>query len=109
MHLNYNHTNLSTTRGDTIHFGVEIFGLDEDLQSASFAVKKYIDDEQPIFKINLGSGIYKIDNNHYGVMVPPSITKKLDVDKYYYDLEITVRDEVYTILKGLLKVEYDIS
>lgn len=109
MYLNYNNENLTTTRGDSIHFAVEIIGLNEDLQGASFSCKKNINDETSVFKVTLGNGIDKIDDTHYEVRVPPEVTKQLDIDDYYYDFEITARDDVYTILKGRLKVEFDIS
>lgn len=46
---------------------------------------------------------------YYRVRVEPSDTKKLEVGRYYYDLEIRTNGDVYTLLRGILKIEKEIT
>lgn len=110
MYLNYNNKNLTITRGDTLQFAVEISGLDgAEVSAMKFTCKENINDSTFLFQKTLDSGITKIDDTHYKVRVRPDETKNLEIGNYYYDLEMTANDDVYTLLKGRLKVEFDIT
>lgn len=109
MYLNYNDMNLTLTRGDTHAFGVEIEGLDNDLTSAYFTCKKNHDDDAYIFQKSLGDGISKVSDTRYRVRIAPVDTAYLEAGNYYYDLVIHVNGDTYTLLKGVLKLEYDIT
>lgn len=110
LYLNYNDMNLVTTRGDTIQFAVEIDGMEgTDADAMNFTVKKNIDDTAFVIRKTLNDGITKIDDTHYRVRVAPAETENLEIGNYYYDLEMTVDSDKYTLLKGRLKVDYDIG
>lgn len=107
--------NFEMIKGDTLAFGVEIAFDDTpptDLNSANFSVKRNPDDGY-IFSKFLNAGIQKykqVDNKlYYRVRVDPNDTAKLEAGFYYYDLEIRVNGDVFTILNGLLIVENDIT
>lgn len=101
-------TNLSMVKGDTLAFGFEIEGVD-DLENAYFSCKANKGDDVYIFQKSLGNGIYKVDNGKYGVRVPPPDTKNIEAGNYYYDLQIQVNLDVYTVLIGKLEIVEEIT
>lgn len=106
--------NFEVIKGDTLAFGVEIEFSEnpQDLEKAYFTVKTNPDDFA-IFQKSLGNGIEKtgmIGNRiYYRVRSDPSDTVNLSEGVYYYDLEVSLNSDVFTILKGLLIIENDIS
>ena len=113
MRMFKNDLNLEMTKGDTLSFGVQIKDLGQELETAYFSVKNNFDDETPIFQKTLGDGIEldHIDGEdyYYKVRVSPTDTKELEPKKYFYDLEINVNSDTFTILKGILDVTYDVT
>ena len=104
-----NDLNIQLVRGDTLSFVFEIEGLDVDLTTAYFTVKENPDDESPVFEKSLTNGISKVTTGKYLVKVAPTDTKYLDINNYSYDLEISVGNDVYTVMKGTLKLVQDIT
>lgn len=102
-------TNLAMTRGDTLAFGVEIGGLDQDLDTAYFSCKKELSDEGYVFQKKLSDGISKVETGKYRVRVAPADTAALELGDYYYDLQIGVNSDVFTILRGKLKISYEVT
>lgn len=96
------------TRGDTLSFGIEIEGLDQDLETAFLTCKKN-HNEAPLFKKTLGDGITKQETGKYVVRVAPEDTENLEPGKYFYDLEIGANGDIFTILKGVLEIERDVT
>lgn len=113
MRMFKNELNLEMTKGDTLSFGISIKDLGQEIDTAYFTVKENYDDDTPIFQKTLDDGIEldHIDGNvyYYKVRVAPSDTQELEPKKYYYDLEINVNEDTFTILKGILDVSYDIT
>ena len=112
MRMFKNNLNLEMTKGDTFSFGVEIDDLGQEIESAYFTVKNNYDDEDFVFQRTLGNGILldKIegDNYTYSVRIAPENTENLEPKKYYYDFVIRLNDDVFTILKGILDIEFDV-
>ncbi len=113
MKMFKNNLNLEMTKGDTLSFGVQIVDLGQEIETAYFSVKNNFDDTTPIFQKTLGNGIeldhIDGDDYYYKVRVSPLDTKDLEPKKYYYDLEINVNSDTFTILKGILDVTYDVT
>lgn len=99
---------VTMARGDTMSFGMEIEGLDQDLDTAYFTCRKN-HTEAPVFQKSLGNGITKVGDNQYTVRIAPDDTESLEAGKYYYDLEIGVNGDKFTILKGILELEQDVT
>lgn len=106
--------NFEVIKGDTLAFAVEI-GFDEkpnDLEEILFTVKRNADDGN-LFQERLNNGITKIasvgNKIYYRVRVSPGDTKELEAGAYYYDLEIRINGDVFTILNGLLIIENEIT
>lgn len=107
---NFNDLNLKMTRGDTFAFGFMVEGLDnEPLDTAYFTVKSNYDDATPLVQKSLTDGITTDDNETYKVRIAPADTEGLEVGRYYYDLQIGVNGDIYTILKGILDLEKDVT
>ncbi len=108
-----NHLNLEMTKGDTLSFGVQIYKLGQDLETAYFTVKRNYDDDQYILQKALNNGITigHIDGEdyYYVVRVAPEDTEGLEVGKYYYDLQIALNQDVFTILKGIFTIDFEVT
>ena len=100
--------NLSMVRGDTFAFGFEVVGVDH-LDTAFFSCKINADDEIYVFQKSFNNGITDAGNGKYRVRVAPEDTENVEVGSYYYDLEIGKNGDIYTVLKGRLKIEQDIT
>ena len=106
--------NLEMIKGDTLAFGIEI-EFDESpqqLSNAYFSCKD-IPDGEILFQKSLNDGIEhvkQIDNKlYYSVRIAPQDTKKLEIGRYHYDVEIRINSDVFTILNGILKIEKEIT
>ncbi len=100
--------NLCMVRGDTLAFGFEVEGI-TSLDSCYFSCKVNPDDDNYVFQKSLSDGISLVEAGKYRVRVAPADTEDLEVGDYYYDLEIGATDDIYTILKGVLKIEQDVT
>lgn len=100
--------NITMVRGNTLSFGMEFDGLDQDLSTAFFTIKREVDGAAIVQK-TLGDGITKVETGKYRVRVAPEDTANIDVQRYYYDLQIGVNTDVYTILRGALDIVWNIS
>ena len=104
-----NELNIKMIKGDSLSFTFEVEELGVDLDTVYFTVKNNEDDTTPLVQKSLTNGISKVDTDKYLIMLTPRDTKYLDTKAYFYDLEITIGESVHTIIKGLLKLEKDIT
>lgn len=113
MRMLKNNLNLEVTRGDTFSFGVEIDSLGQALETTYFTCKSNYDDENYLFQKTLNDGITldKVEggNYFYKVRIAPQDTQELEPGKYYYDFQIEVNSDTFTILKGVLTIEFDVT
>lgn len=108
MHEKY----IKMFRGDTLSFGLKIkneCGTPQDFERVRFTCKSNQTDNRYIFQKSLGNGITKSGSGEYVVRVAPSDTKNAKAGKYFYDLEISAGDDVFTIMCGILEIEQDIT
>lgn len=105
---NCKNINLCMVRGDTLAFSFEVEGIDT-LDTAYFSCRANADDENYVFQKSLTDGISLVETGKYRVRVAPEDTSNIEVGSYYYDLEIRKNSDIYTILKGVLKVEQDVT
>lgn len=108
--FNMDETNITMVKGDTLSFGIEIDGLDgQDLESAFFTCKAIPTSDDFIFKKSLEHGITNNGDGTYTVRVAPADTEDVTAGAYYYDCQIGVNGDVYTILIGLLTILQDVT
>ncbi|MBQ8549716.1 MAG: hypothetical protein IJ426_00055 [Clostridia bacterium] len=100
------------TRGDSKGFNFRVRdrqGQATTLDGATFSVKENLDDSVYVFQKTLSLGISQLDNGDYYVKIEPADTEGLELQKYYYDLQIEIGDDVYTPLKGRFDVRWDVT
>lgn len=108
-------TNLEMIKGDTLSFAVEIEFDDkpQELEKAFFTCKNNLDDDDVVFQKALGKGISfsKQERNkmYYVVRIAPEDTKDIESGYYFYDMQIELNSDVFTILTGALKVRHGIT
>ena len=103
--------NITMVRGDTLAFNVEVFddsGNPITVDSADFTCKKKLAGDLSVFHKSLGSGISQSDGI-ISVRVAPSDTKEVDAGRYFYDFQIGVGGDVFTLLRGVLTLEQDVT
>ena len=113
---------ITMVKGDTMSFGFQIQGLEGSTPSSIvFSCKDDPEDDDAIFTSSLENGGVWLDSQDeetdtltYGVRIAPEKTEDLNVGRYFYDLEITingetVNEDVFTLMKGRLQIEYDVT
>ena len=114
IRTNFNFQNeiITMVRGDTVAFAVSIedqFGNPLDVDSAHLTCKKNLTDAEPIFEKQLDRGIERADAGAYTVRIAPSDTKNVEAGQYFYDLQVGLNTDVFTILKGVIDIEWDVT
>jgi hypothetical protein len=98
-------------KGDTLAFNVEVFdeaGQPITVDSAFMTCKEIPTEEDFIFQKTLSDGITQSD----GIMVvrvAPNDTKEIDAGEYFYDLQIGVGQDVFTIMIGTLSLMQNVT
>ena len=103
--------NITMVRGDTLSFNVEVTDANGDLievNSAYFTCKKISTDDVNVFKKALNAGITQ-DEDGLTVRVAPEDTRNVSAGQYFYDMQIGIGEDIFTILKGVLEIEQDVS
>ena len=107
---------ISMVRGDTLSFGFQVTGLGgAEPDEIYFSCKENLEDDTYIFSISLGAGIEKrsydqaTDTLTYGVRVAPEFTESVAFGKYFYDLQMDINDDVLTLMKGKLSIEWEVK
>lgn len=105
-------------RGDTLAFNFQLQGLGSrsvyEGLVVTFAVAEHYDDES-IIEIFNDNGIELeyydrvADVATFSVSVAPNYTKTLDLNRYYYDLQIKDTNNVITLMRGRLTIKWDVA
>ena len=114
--MNYYNNDIRHIKGDTYSCAFTIEDLEQNLESAKFTCRDSLNDNSNVlFQKTLNNGITLVENDtvnnikKYAVRVPPDNTKDLQAGTYFYDLEIGVNDDIFTIMKGRFIIEQDSS
>lgn len=103
--------NITMVKGDTLAFNVQVFddeGNPVTVDSAYMTCKKRPSDTEKVFQKSLNNGIEQSDGLML-VRVAPEDTKEVDEGEYFYDFQIGVDDDVFTLMIGVLTLEQDIA
>lgn len=109
---NYITKNLQMVVGDTESFGFELSdsqGGAITLNTAYFSCKNNAQDSTYVFQKSLNDGITAAGNNQFIVRIAPQDTVLLNPGQYWYDLEIGVDDDIFTIFRGVLELVPEIT
>lgn len=105
---------IDIVKGDTLSFNFQLTGLKLGTPAAKRPTFTFsVADEQSIFFTATSAhgeedadGITLADYNEskdvatYVVYIAPTKTKTLDLARYYYDLQMELGDDVYTLMRG---------
>lgn len=113
MRTNFNMSdeNITMIKGDTVSFNIIVKddeGEAVTVDSAYFTAKKNPTDVTPSFQKSLGSGITQEDGV-LTVRIAPSDTASLYEGLYFYDCQIGIDSDKYTLLRGILSLEQDVT
>lgn len=105
--------NIDMIRGDTLNIQFEIesdtvLDLNDDTFNVTFSVKQSATDTAYVFQKNK-TAVTSIADNTFILRVAPEDTEDLIPGYYYYDLQIQVGDNTYTIALGKLQLIRDIT
>ena len=107
--------NIIMVRGDTYAKAIQIT-FDEapqDLETAYLTCKSDYNDQTPVFQKSLNNGIEKIkaegNSLFYGFRIAPEDTENIEAKNYYYDLEIGLNGDKFTVLNGVLMLKNDVT
>jgi len=103
--------NITMVRGDTLSFNVQIIDENGDpmaVDTAYFTCRKKATGGEDVFRKSLGSGIVQ-ENMLMTVRVAPEDTQNIDEGQYFYDFNVGIGDDVFTIMIGTLSIEHDVS
>ena len=109
---NYITKNLQMVVGDTESFGFELSdsqGGAITLNTAYFSCKNNAQDSTYVFQKSLNNGITAAGNNQFIVRIAPEDTALLNPGQYWYDLEIGVDNDIFTIFRGVLELVPEIT
>ena len=100
--------NMTMVQGDTFSFGIEVAGFTDPVTGAEFVGKLELDGEQAWEK-TLGDGVEyagaEDDSSFYDITLDPEDTEDLTPGQYYYQLRLIFGEDVFTVMKGILKIE----
>jgi hypothetical protein len=113
--INAIYQDIEMVRGDTMTFNFELQGLEgQTPDNIIFSCAEHYDDE-PLFTADLSEGITLEEYDEvkdvaiYSVRIIPSKTSILDLNRYYYDLELTINEDVITLMRGRLTLLYEVT
>lgn len=114
--MNYYKNDIRNVKGDTFSCAFTIENLNQSIETAKFTCRDSLNDNSNVlFQKTLNNGITLVENDthkdikKYAVRVAPNDTKNLQAGTYYYDLEIGVNSDIFTLMKGRFIIEQDSS
>ena len=114
--MNYYKNNIRNPRGNTYSSGLIVEGLNQDLDSIYFTCRDSLNDDSNIlFEKSIGNGISLVDYDahkdirEYAIRIAPSDTKNIQSGSYFYNLNVSVNGDTFTIMKGKFIIEQDCS
>lgn len=108
------HHNISLMRGDTYIFSVRFNGFnpDRNVEYMYFTVSSNVLSSSLEFWVSLDNGISRSDDRDeyvYFIEIDPEYTKDMRPGTYFYDLQVTIDSDVFTLLSGDFIVKADVT
>ena len=107
----FQNQNITMVKGDTLAFNVQVFdenGQPITVDSAYMTCKKMPTGTNHVFQKSLQNGIWQEDGI-ITVRVAPQETVEADAGEYFYDFQIGVDHDVFTIMIGVLSLVQNIT
>ena len=116
MFFNAIKQDIEMIQGDTLSFGFMLTGLKGELPSyIYFTCKETLESTDPLFQVSHTNTIdlrrydEETDTLYYSVRIPPSYTRYVNLGRYFYDLEIEVNGDTFTLMIGRLEICYEVT
>lgn len=113
--INAINQNIDMVKGDTLVFNFQLQGLEGATPDAiTFSCAEHYDDA-PLFTADLSDGITLEEYDEekdialYSVRIAPNKTESLNLYRYYYDLELTLDEDIFTLMRGRLALLYEVT
>ena len=107
---------ITMIQNDTLSFAFQVQGLKgQTPDNIVFTCKETIETNEVLFSVDLSNNISLRDYDEdqdiytYVVRIPPALTEKIALGRYFYDLQLTVNYDIFTLMKGRLTIEYQIT
>ena len=105
-----NNKSISLIKGDTFTFDLFFSDLENiDIINIFFSVKKEQHDLKYILQKSINNGITLIDTLKYRIQLSSEDTQNLNQGRYYYDLQVNLGNDIYTIMMGTFNLKEDIT
>ena len=98
--------------GDSFAFQISVQGLEGiEFDKVEFTVRSKIADHIPvIYKSNENNnGIFFDDNSKYTIKCLPEDSENITPTEYVYDVQITLGENVFTVLYGNIEFVKDVT
>lgn len=112
--MNYYSNDIRHIKGDTYSCAMVIEDFDQPMDSVYFTCRDgQNDDSEILFEAGLDDGISIVEYDEhkqirkYAIRIAPSKTKDLQVGTYYYDLQVGINDDIFTIMRGKFIIEQE--
>lgn len=112
--MNYYENNITCIKGDTFSHSLIVEDLGQEFESIYFTIRDSLNDDSNILvEKSLNNGITCIsdedDVRKYIVRIDPHDTKDLQAGTYYYDEQVAVNGDVFTIMSGKFVIKQDVT
>ena len=114
--MNFYKNNITAVRGDTFSHVLEVEGLGQEFESIYFTIRDSLNDDSNILvEKSLYNGISLVEEDlqkdirKYMVRIDPNDTKDLQAGTYFYDEQVAVNGDAFTIMKGQFILQQDAS
>ena len=104
-------SNITMIKGDTVAFNCIAYDENHDpltVDSAYLTCKKVPSRDDIIFQKSLGDGITQ-SGGMISIRIAPEDTREVDAGEYFYDFQIGVGADVFTLLNGSLQIVQDVT
>ena len=105
--------NIDTIRGDTLNIQLEfesdtVLDLTSEDFDITFSLKQFATAIEYVFQKDK-TAVTEIDDNIFMLRIAPEDTVDLVPGFYYYDIEVKLGDDIYTVAIGRMHIEVDIT
>jgi hypothetical protein len=105
--------NIDTIRGDTLNIQLEfesdtVLDLTSEDFDITFSLKQFATAIEYVFQKDK-TAVTEIGDNIFMLRIAPEDTVDLVPGFYYYDIEVKLGDDIYTVAIGRMHIEVDIT
>ena len=97
--------NIEMVRGDTLAIDVSVEGDIGTVTAVAMTARRQATDTT-LFELGIGTGITAVTGG-WTIRIPPSATAQAAAGLYKYDVQLTVGNDIYTPLRGTLRLYED--